>query len=384
MFYLFPHTTRDPLPPARLKNSALGSKHLSIDSSSDHHHSYMDLLRKCVVESTKNNNGEETLSYFVKTVHGRKILVAMFTPTDEGGHECHASQEWKHFLRSTGYFRLLPKKFHTKAEIKHKLNHYLEHPAAMPVIQACPRTGLVHFPDVLQFTVVWFLLQATEFEFARIPECMHRHLFEHAKGYARLVYGGACWPVKVDDFCFSSGFTEFLSENDVAFGTHMLLRHIGDFTFEVLMFDDLGFSIDRAAPPSGSVDIVDRPDYFRVHVDSCLPDSTYRQLYCPPSFLYVHKQTPKKFCEAFLRSCTDMRGRLQVFYGKQSRLSIVREESMLRDIQKTFHLHRQTTLAFIKHGRGRTLLMAISKCGLEEPPKRAKTYEICTPMRADC
>ncbi|CAH9094979.1 unnamed protein product [Cuscuta epithymum] len=108
------------------------------------------------------------------------------------------------------------------------------------------------------------------------------------------------------------------------------------------------------------------------------------QLYCPPSFLYVHKQTPKKLCEAFLRSCTDMRGRLQVFYGKQSRFSMLGEEPMLHDIQKTFQLYRQTTLAFIKHGRGRALLMAISKCGPEEPPKCAKTYEICTSVCNNC
>ncbi|CAH9081581.1 unnamed protein product [Cuscuta epithymum] len=145
----------------------------------------------------------------------------------------------------------------------------------------------------MQFTIVWFLFKATDLEFAKIPVCMHRHLFEHAKLYARLIYGAATWTVKVEDFSFTDGFPEFLIENNVECGTYMLLRHIGNFTFQVLMFDDLGFSLNLAGPPSGSSITSDKPDDFMVYVESCVPDCTYRQLYLPASFLYVRGQTSK-------------------------------------------------------------------------------------------
>ncbi|CAH9071691.1 unnamed protein product [Cuscuta europaea] len=50
------------------------------------------------------------------------------------------------------------------------------------------------------------------------------------------------------------------------------------------MFDQDGFSLNLAGTPSGSIIDTTPPDPFFVYVESCLPDCSYRQLYCPPHF----------------------------------------------------------------------------------------------------
>ncbi|CAH9079934.1 unnamed protein product, partial [Cuscuta epithymum] len=181
----------------------------------------------------------------------------------------------------------MTKVFRSKDELQHLLSHYVFNNSSLPRITECPKTRSLHLPDVLQFNIVWFLLKATRINSVPIPVCMHRHLFEHAKRYASLVYGARAWTVKVDDFCFSDGLAAFLIENNVDVGTYMLLHHIGDFKFQVLMFDDLGFSLNLASPPSASSTTSQNQDVFTVYVESCLPNFSYRQLYKPPSFLYV-------------------------------------------------------------------------------------------------
>ncbi|CAH9083985.1 unnamed protein product [Cuscuta epithymum] len=126
---------------------------------------------------------------------------------------------------------------------------------------------------------------------------MHMHLFEHICPYARLLYGTTSWNVKVDDCSFSEGFVELFIQNNIEFGAYALLRHVGNFTFEVLMFDRQGFSLNLAGKPTGVSNTLHSPDDFLVYVECSFKDYSYRKLYCYPSFLYVPKETSKQCCE---------------------------------------------------------------------------------------
>ncbi|CAH9094894.1 unnamed protein product [Cuscuta europaea] len=81
-------------------------------------------------------------------------------------------------------------------------------------------------------------------------------------------------------------------------------------------------------------------------------------------------------CEVFLHSCSDIRGHLQVYHGTEDAYFVTGEDPILRQIHLTFELNKHSTLFFLKYGRGRALLLAISSCGLEDVPKHNNTYEI--------
>ncbi|CAH9098897.1 unnamed protein product [Cuscuta epithymum] len=246
----------------------------------------------------------------------------------------------------------------------------------MPQLAACPRTDSIHYPDVLQFAVVWFLLAVTDIELCKIPPCMRRHLFEHTHQYGNFLHGPKSWIVKVENFAFTSGFVEFIMDNNVPFGSHLLLRHVGNFAFEVLTFDMEGFSLNLAGNPYRS--IMDRtpPDPFFMVVESCLPDCSYRHMYEPPSFLYVPRQTARQTCEAFLRQCSTKKGRLIIHYGRDDAYMVIGKESFLHQVHQTFQLNRQSILAFFKYNEGTTRLLVLSQCHVEDPPSKGYTYDI--------
>ncbi|CAH9111705.1 unnamed protein product [Cuscuta epithymum] len=235
----------------------------------------------------------------------------------------------------------------------------------------------------MQYTVVWFKLDIPDIEVAEIPECMRRHLFEHTSQYARLLYGATSWTVKVDNYCFTDGFVELFIENDIEYGSYALLRHVGNFTFEVYMFDKQGYSLNLAGTPVGCSNPLHTPDDFLVYVESSFEDYSYGILYDPPSFLYVPKKTSKEWCEGFLRSCSGLRKCLRIYYGKDDACFTTGEQPFLQKIQMTFELKRSSTLFFVKHGCGGALLLVISKCGIEELPKETNAYEIRTAATGD-
>ncbi|CAH9109030.1 unnamed protein product, partial [Cuscuta europaea] len=211
----------------------------------------MDLLSSCIIEREGHHTQTETLTYFVRTVHGRKLKVAVVTQTRMGEETCESSDDWKRFLQISGYWRLLPKYFRSKDELEHKLTHFVRRGSLMPPIAACPKSRSIHFPDVLQFNVVWFQLNIPAIDLAKIPPCMHRNLFEHLRPYARLVYGTTSWDVQFNDCALTDGFAELFIKNNIDFGAYALLRHVGNFTFEVFMFDKLGFSLNLAGKSIG-------------------------------------------------------------------------------------------------------------------------------------
>ncbi|CAH9129474.1 unnamed protein product [Cuscuta epithymum] len=205
---------------------------------------------------------------------------------------------------------------------------------------------------------------------------MHRHLFEHIRPNARFVYGTTSWNVQFNDCGLSDVFADLFIENDIAFGSYALLRHVGNFTFEVFMFDKLGFSLNLADKPIGVSNPLHTPDDFLVYVESSFKDYAYSQLYCHPSFLFVPNETSKVCCEAFLRSCSDMRNRVRIFYGDDDAYFVVGKRTLRRQIQTTFELKHNATLFFVKHHRGEALLLTISSCGMERVPSKPHVYEI--------
>ncbi|CAH9124585.1 unnamed protein product [Cuscuta epithymum] len=67
------------------------------------------------------------------------------------------------------------------------------------------------------------------------------------------------------------------------------------------------------------------------------------------------------FYKGFLRSCSDMKDRLQIFHGKEDVYFVTRGQPFLHQIQMTFEL-KWSTIFFLKHGRGRALQLAMSSC----------------------
>ncbi|CAH9053043.1 unnamed protein product, partial [Cuscuta europaea] len=85
----------------------------------------MDNFNNCSVENAKHPSGNETLMYFMNTMHDMKIMVVVVTQTNVEECDCETSQDWKQFLRALGCYRLLPTNFRNKAEIEHKLSHFV-------------------------------------------------------------------------------------------------------------------------------------------------------------------------------------------------------------------------------------------------------------------
>ncbi|CAH9092342.1 unnamed protein product [Cuscuta europaea] len=149
------------------------------------------------------------------------------------------------------------------------------------------------------------------------------------------------------------------------------------------MFDKLGFSLNFAGKPIGVSNPLHTPDDFLVYVESSFKDYSYNHLYCHPSFLFVPKKTSKVCCEAFLRSCSDMRNRVRIFYGDDDAYFVIGPQSMHHQIKTTFELKRHSTLFFIRHGRGQALLFIISSCGVEKLPSKPHVYEIRSTARTE-
>ncbi|CAH9071294.1 unnamed protein product, partial [Cuscuta europaea] len=137
---------------------------------------------------------------------------------------------WQHFLIASGFNRLLPTRFRNTTKLEHKLNHFMRRALILP---APLQASTIHFPDVLQFSLVWCLLDIPDIDTAIIPPCMYRHLFEHTKQQAVLRYGATSTTTHVEAYTFKDEFTHFMVENDIPSGTHMLLRHTGNFMFDI-------------------------------------------------------------------------------------------------------------------------------------------------------
>ncbi|CAH9117424.1 unnamed protein product, partial [Cuscuta europaea] len=228
----------------------------------------MDLLSTCTVEAKTDNGGGNTLTYFLHSVHRRKVSALVLTQTSNNKYYCHANIDCQHFLVASGFDRLLPTRFRSKGEREHKINHFMRHNLILPPPGACPMTTTIHYPDVLQFSLVWCLLDIQDFDEARIPPCMHRQLFKHTKSEAVLPYGTGSWTLPVEAYIFKEEFANFLVENEIPFGTYVLLRHIGNFTFDLLMFDTEGFSRNLGASSNAIFDPTLHGGHFFVYVQS--------------------------------------------------------------------------------------------------------------------
>ncbi|CAH9129725.1 unnamed protein product [Cuscuta epithymum] len=116
----------------------------------------------------------------------------------------------------------------------------------------CARNASIHFPDLLRFTLVWFVMDIPEIDRDKNLPCMHRHLFEHTSPEVHHKYETGPWTIRVEDYTFRNDFATFFIENIVPLDTYILLRHIGNFTFKALMFDKDEISLNFWASPSGS------------------------------------------------------------------------------------------------------------------------------------
>ncbi|CAH9114206.1 unnamed protein product [Cuscuta epithymum] len=114
-------------------------------------------------------------------------MVLVVAPFNGVQADCGVSPDWVMFLHASGYFRLLPRTFRSKRELEHKLRYYMNRGFYMPQLAVCPQTHDVHYPDVLQFAIVWFLITIPDIEIVKIPPCMHMHLLEHTRQYAKLL-----------------------------------------------------------------------------------------------------------------------------------------------------------------------------------------------------
>ncbi|CAH9111814.1 unnamed protein product, partial [Cuscuta europaea] len=92
----------------------------------------MDLFSTCTVHTATDSVLGNTLTYFLHTVHGRKISIAVLSQTSTLGDNCNATIEWKQFLAVSGYDRLLPTRFRNKGEFEHKMNHFLRRGLILP------------------------------------------------------------------------------------------------------------------------------------------------------------------------------------------------------------------------------------------------------------
>ncbi|CAH9144235.1 unnamed protein product [Cuscuta epithymum] len=246
----------------------------------------------------------------------------------------------------------------------------------MPLLTACPNSTTIHSLDVFGSSLVWCMLDMEHFERVKIPPCMHRHLFEHTKSEAILRYGNTAWPVAVRGYTFDHEFTNFLVENDIPFDGFVLLRHIGNFIFDVLLFDTDGHSRNLGEPPNANLNPNLSGDQFFVYAQSAISNCSYRKLFRPPSFLYIPTKTTTSACETFLKNCCDTRGQILIMHGEMQDPFYGGEMDLLQEIQFNFHLDPTYSLVFFKSGSGKLRLLALSKCNVEEPPHQSHTYEL--------
>ncbi|CAH9087955.1 unnamed protein product [Cuscuta epithymum] len=267
-------------------------------------------------------------------------------------------------------------RFRSKDDVEHKINHLFARRLTMPPLTACPNSSTIHCPDVFGSSLVWCMLDMQDFERVKIPPCMHRHLFEHTKSEAILRYSNTAWPVTVRGYTFDHEFTNFLVENDIPFDTFVLLRHIGNFIFDVLLFNTDGYSRNLAEPHNSNIQPNLPGEHFFVYAQSAIPNCSYRKLFRPPSFLYIPTQTAVSACEAFLNTCCDARGKILIMYGEEQDPFYGGEMDLLQEIQFNFHIDPTCSLVFIKSSGSRIKLLALSKCNVEEPPHQSHTYEL--------
>ncbi|CAH9103288.1 unnamed protein product, partial [Cuscuta epithymum] len=233
----------------------------------------MDLFTSYSVETTTNDEGIDKSTYFMQTLHGRRLAVAVVIRKDADNYDCDTSMSWKKFLKASGCDHIFPLHFENKTELEHKLSRFVHQDLPMTYNAGCPKSLTVHFPDVLQFTLAWFLIDIKEPHIAKIPSCMQRHLFEHTKSEALLVHGLGQWNVIFENFSFCDGFDQFIIDNNILLGGYALFRHIGNFTFEAFVYDENGFSVKPSySPPAYSFLSSRRPDEFNVSVRSSIPD----------------------------------------------------------------------------------------------------------------